>query len=221
MISRATASRLCTRPELDLVDASYPANAKLLSPGRLRQKVGRARKLRDKYRDLARRQRSESRGKSEPRRSRPAAGHDNTTRKAELFAEVLDRFEAQLERSSGQSATIGSGAKSDATKAGAKQKPGAKKTGAKKTGAKKTGAKKTGAKKTGAKKTGAKKTGATEIGRSPAGGQARPAAPGRPGAAAMKGARQRPDAKQQARGRTERAHNRAAGRRSQKRRDAR
>jgi hypothetical protein len=216
MISRATASRLCTRPELDLVDASYPANAKLLSPGRLRQKVGRARKLRDKYRDLARRQRSESRGKSEPRRSRPAAGHDNTTRKAELFAEVLDRFEAQLERSSGQSATIGSGAKSDATKAGAKQKPGAKKTGAKKTGAKKTGAKKTGA-----KKTGAKKTGATEIGRSPAGGQARPAAPGRPGAAAMKGARQRPDAKQQARGRTERAHNRAAGRRSQKRRDAR
>jgi hypothetical protein len=216
MISRATASRLCTRPELDLVEASYPANAKLLSPARLRQKVGRARKLRDKYRDLARRQRSESRGKSAPRRSRPAAGHENTTRKAQLFTEVLDRFEAQLERSSGQAATNGSGAK----KTGAKT-TAAKKTGARKAGAKKTGAKKTGAKKTGAKKTGANKTGATEVGRSPAGGQAQPAAPGRPGAAAMKGARQRPDAKQQARGRTERAHNRAAGRRSQKRRDAR
>jgi hypothetical protein len=201
MISRATASRLCTRPELDLVEASYPANAKLLSPARLRQKVGRARKLRDKYRDLARRQRSESRGKSAPRRSRPAAGHENTNRKAQLFTEVLERFEAQLERSGGHAEPTGSAPK--------------------KSGANKSGVKKSGAKKSGAKKSGAKKSGAAEIGRSPAGGQARPAAPGRPGAAAMKGARQRPDAKQQARGRTERAHNRAAGGRSQKRRDAR
>jgi hypothetical protein len=208
-ISRATAERLCTRPELELVEASYPASLKQLTPARLRQKAARARKLRDKYRDLSRRQRLESRGKASPRRSRPARGHDGTDRKADLFAEVLDRFQTQL-------------ASSGATTAGAK-KTGAKKTGAKKTGAKKTGAKKTGAKKTGAKKTGAKKTGAKKTGAKKTGAKkaAVGSAMGRPGAAALKGARQRPDAKQAARGRTRRAHDRAAGGRSQKRRDAR
>jgi hypothetical protein len=56
-ISRSSAERLCSGPELELVEASYPANAKQLSPARLQQKIQRARRLRDKYRDLAKQQR--------------------------------------------------------------------------------------------------------------------------------------------------------------------
>jgi hypothetical protein len=236
-IPRNTAQRLCTAAEFELVEASYPASAKQLSPARLRQKVQRARKLRDKYRDLAKRQRLEMRGKREASSRRPAQGHENTDRKAELFQEVLDRFETQLSRTGDGDGPAGAGRagakKAGAEKAGAKKagakKAGAKKAGAKKAGAKKAGAKKAGAKKAGAKKAGAKKAGARKAGAGeasaedagPAAGGARPAAPGRPGAAALKGARQRPDSAQAAQAKVSRAHNRASNRRSQTTRDTR
>jgi hypothetical protein len=210
-ISRSSAERLCSGPELELVEASYPANAKQLSPARLQQKIQRARRLRDKYRDLAKQQRGEARGKRQARSTRASRGNENTVRKAQLFAEVLDRL--QKVRPAG-GAAVNSGAKKAATKAGAK-KAGAKKAGAKKAGAKKAGAKKAGAKKAGAKKAGAKKAGAN------AGGAAQPAGPGRPGAAAMKGARQRPTGPADTRQKSARAHNRASNQRSQRRRDGR
>ncbi|HSJ07832.1 MAG TPA: hypothetical protein VK936_14095 [Longimicrobiales bacterium] len=207
-ISRTTARRLCTKPEFELVEASFAPHVKTLSPARLRQKVARTRKLRDKYRDLARRQRLEARGKRSPQRARPAQGHENTDRKATLFREVLDRFEAQLGRAEAGPATTA----------------GARKAGAKKTGARKAGAKKTGATKAGAKKAGAKKAGARKAG--PAAGKARAAKPAKAGTSAMKGARRKPergpqDADQRARGRTARAHARSANTRSQHRRDSR
>jgi hypothetical protein len=215
-ISRSSAERLCSGPELELVEASYPANAKQLSPARLQQKIQRARRLRDKYRDLAKQQRGEARGKRQARSTRASRGNENTVRKAQLFAEVLDRL--QKVRPAG-GAAVNSGAKKAATKAGAK-KAGAKKAGAKKAGAKKAGAKKAGAKKAGAKKAGAKKAGAKKAG-GPAGGAAQPAGPGRPGAAAMKGARQRPTGPADTRQKSARAHNRASNQRSQRRRDGR
>jgi hypothetical protein len=124
-ISRPTAQRLCTKPEFELVEASFPARAKQLTPARLRQKVVRARKLRDKYRDLAKRQRLEARGKRAPQRSRPAQGNENTDRKAQLFQETLDRFETQLQRTDGVVPDRG------ASEAGMKQ-AGARKAGARK-----------------------------------------------------------------------------------------
>jgi hypothetical protein len=250
-ISRTSAERLCSGPELELVEASYPASVKQLTPGRLRQKVQRARRLRDKYRDLSRRQRLETRGKRDARASRPSQGHANTDRKAELFQEVLDRFETQLGRAepgaaAGRPAADAAGKKTGAKKAGAGKaggkkaggkKAGGKKTGAKKAGAEKAGTEKAGAEKAGGKKAGAKKAGTgkagankagakqagggTTVGRSPAEGRAQPAPPGRPGAAAMKGARQRLDASQQAQGKVARAHTRASNRRSQTQRDTR
>jgi hypothetical protein len=225
-ISRSSAERLCSGPELELVEASYPANAKQLSPARLQQKIQRARRLRDKYRDLAKQQRGEARGKRQARSTRASRGNENTVRNAQLFAEVLDRL--QKVRPAG-GAAVNSGAKKAATKAGAKKagakKAGAKKAGAKKAGAKKAGAKKAGAKKAGAKKAGAKKAGAKKAGAKkaggPAGGAAQPAGPGRPGAAAMKGARQRPTGPADTRQKSARAHNRASNQRSQRRRDGR
>ena len=201
-ISPSSAERLCTGPELELVKASAASNARKLSPARLRQKIERARKLRDKYRSLARQQRGEARGKRQARSSRPAKGNENTQRKAQLFDETLERFlkaRAAVEKS--------------AAAAGAK-KTGAKKAGAKKTGAKKTGAKKTGAKKTAAKKTAAKKTAAKKT-------AAKKAAPKQSGAAALKGARRAPGGPTSNRAKSARSHNRASNQRSQKRRDSR
>jgi hypothetical protein len=243
-ISRSIAARLCTKPELELVEASFPPDVKQLTPGRLRQKVERTRRIRDKYRDLSKRQRGESRGKAEPRRSRPAQGSANTERKATLFDETLNRFEKQLARAGGDLSPTaaehstgrsrGERAAAGARKTGAR-KTGAKQTGAKQTGAKQTAMKKTGAKqtamkqtgakqpgmKTGAKQAGAKKDAKTQVGRAPAAGEAKAAPPGKSGPSARKGARQRPDSAQQAQPKAAGAHGRAAGQRSQRRRDDR
>jgi hypothetical protein len=242
-ISRVTAMRLCTKPEFELVQASFPASLKHLTPGRLRQKVDRSRKLRDKYRDLARRQRLEARGKRAPQRSRPAQGHENTVRKAELFQEVLDRFEARLSSMHGAPAGAApSGRRAGAKKTGDTAAPTRQVSGGgpeKPSGGTKRAA---AEKKAGAKKAGAKKAGATKAS-SPAGAAGtgpgerasdasapqlqRRGGPARTGAAAPRGARSQrlesgsKDAKQQARGKMATGHSRAAGRRTQKGRDSR
>jgi hypothetical protein len=52
--------------------------------------------LQDKYRDLARQQRGEARGKRRVKGTRPAAGNVNTVNKQMMFAEALERFQGQL-----------------------------------------------------------------------------------------------------------------------------
>jgi hypothetical protein len=209
-ISRSIAARLCTKPEFELVEASFPPAVKQLTSGRLRQKVERTRRIRDKYRDLSKRQRLESRGKAESSRGRPAQGNGNTERKATLFDETLNRFEKQLARSGGDL--------SPATIDQSTSRTRGERTA---TGEKKTGEKKTGAKKAGATKTGAKKDAKMQVGRAPAAGEAKAARPGKTGPSARKGARQRPDSAQQAQPKTAGAHSRAVGQRSQRRRDDR
>lgn len=82
-IRTATARTLCTKPEFALYQASLARNVKAVTPGRLKQKVARSRSLRDKYRSLARTQAREGRG------------NERTLQKAQLFQEVLDRFQAE------------------------------------------------------------------------------------------------------------------------------
>jgi hypothetical protein len=230
-ITRSAAQRLCTQPEFELFEASMPANARQLTPGRLRQKVERARRLRDKYRDLAKRQRLEARGKRTPQRARPAAGNENTVRKAELFDEVLQRFQRQLERATATApAAAGPAARKPAAKKSTAKEPAAKKSTAKepagkKSAGKKSAGKESAGKKSAGKKLAAKKSVATRSAAGPAAGGARTAEPAQAGATAARGARSRPggpgvqDAKQQARGKTAHAHGRAANRRGQQRRD--
>jgi hypothetical protein len=231
-ISRSTAARLCTKPELELVEASFPPDVRQLTPGRLRQKVERTRRIRDKYRDLSKRQRLESRGKTDARRSRPAQGNANTERKATLFDETLGRFEKQLARSGGDRSADALDSPSAAKKPGGRaaaaeadtvsvDAAGTKKASARQAGAKKPGVTKAGANKAGANKAGAKQIATREVGRAPAAGEAQAARPGKTGAAAPKGARQRPDSAQQAQPRAAGAHNRASGQRSQRKRDSR
>jgi hypothetical protein len=196
MIRRDTARRLCTAREYELVEASFPENIRQLTPSALRQKVDRARKLRDKNRDLLKRQRLEVRGKRAPRRVRPAQGTANTEKKADIFDEVMQRFQDALKQPAKKTAAKKTAAKKTSAKKTSAKKTTAKKTTAKKTTAKKTTAKKTTAKKTTAKKTTAKKTSQTNP-------------------------RQRSDAGTKALGRTLRARGRAATQRGQNRRDNR
>jgi hypothetical protein len=96
------ARKLCTEAEFALVSAARAANLRSMTPRLVRLKVGRARGLRDKFRDLADRQAREAKGTVAPRGRRPARRNAPTVEKAELFAEVLRRFEtrvAQLEAS--------------------------------------------------------------------------------------------------------------------------
>jgi hypothetical protein len=96
------ARALCTKAEFELVAASGGKGFKGLGEARLKSKIGRARALRDKYRDLHRRQRLAARQPG----AKPARADANarTAGKAELFEQVLARYverHAQLRTASG------------------------------------------------------------------------------------------------------------------------
>jgi hypothetical protein len=92
-ISAAQAKSLCTASELTLVKASSRKDIGKLSAAQLRQKIARARNLRDKWRDQAKTQRRAAQAAT---RSRQSSANARSGEKAELFAEVLARFEKQL-----------------------------------------------------------------------------------------------------------------------------
>jgi hypothetical protein len=93
--TKTAARKLATQAEWALLEVSFPPLLKDITPGRLKQKITRARKLQDKYRDLARQQRGEARGKRQAKSTRAAAGNANTVIKQEIFTEARERFEAQ------------------------------------------------------------------------------------------------------------------------------
>lgn len=95
-VTRARAQQLLTKAEFDFAAQSWSPAVNAHSPARLRQKISRARRLRDKYRDEARRQAGEAKGRRDPRGTRPARGNRNTELKAAIFDESLARFEARL-----------------------------------------------------------------------------------------------------------------------------
>lgn len=136
-INASKARSLCTASEYNLFKWSSAKMSKTLAPSQLRQKIDRARKLRDKYRDLAKQQRGEARGKRNPTGTRAAKGNERTVEKAQLFAEVLERLQSALTSAESKQSTT-------------------KKTAGKKTAKKKTAVRKTTRKKT-SKKPAAKK----------------------------------------------------------------
>jgi hypothetical protein len=101
-ITTREAKQLSTAGEWTLVQASQADRIRELSPARLKAKIGRARTIRNKYRDLAKRQHR----KAQPRRSGGPyeALNARTARKAELFEQVLGRFEKERERQAAKTA---------------------------------------------------------------------------------------------------------------------
>ena len=89
---RQVARQLSSRSELDLISASYADSIGRLSKRALKSNIARARRLRDKQRDLYRRQRLASRARTGTKHGSGA----RTAQKAGLFDEALSRFTQRL-----------------------------------------------------------------------------------------------------------------------------
>lgn len=92
------AKSICTTAEWQLLYQSTEKRIEVLSESRLRSKIARARKLRNKYRDLAHAQKRQTRGKGRTRGKRKVINNANTVRKQELFAAALKRLENRLQQ---------------------------------------------------------------------------------------------------------------------------
>src|SRR5262245_51180412 len=94
MIQRMEARRLSSSKEWSLISSSLPPALRALSVARLKSKIGRADKLRQKYWDLYRRQKHWSKSRLVGR----AYGGSNvqTLRKKRMFDEALGRLRSQL-----------------------------------------------------------------------------------------------------------------------------
>ncbi len=109
-VKTADVRSLLTKSELVLFEASSPKSLATLSAARLKQKIALARKLRDKWADQSRQQRRE---KQSAQQARSTSANARSEEKADLFSQVLARFEKQLEK------TEASGAAGDQPKRGA------------------------------------------------------------------------------------------------------
>jgi len=94
--TRTSAKALLTGAELELYDMGRREAIAQLDRRTLVAKVKRTRNLRDKYRDLFRRQRLEARDRTGSKRGTSGVANVRTRQKAELFGELLARFEAKL-----------------------------------------------------------------------------------------------------------------------------
>lgn len=126
-VNLRSARALCTAAEYGLVVASGGDGLRALSEARLKLKIVRARTLRDKYRDLLRRQRLAARRSPNAKAGRGDAGA-RTESKAALFEQILARFVARLEKLQDAAARP---AKQPAAKRPAAKRPAAKKAASK------------------------------------------------------------------------------------------
>jgi hypothetical protein len=113
-LSQDAVRRLTTKDEAEFLEGLAPGRIEQVTPARLQQKLSRARRLRDKYRDLARRQGGEMRGKASPRSTRPARSNANTLRKVQLFEWAIDQISARVQ--AGEDAGDQAGQEREATR---------------------------------------------------------------------------------------------------------
>jgi histone H1/5 len=96
MITSSEAKQLCAKGEYELFAISRPRTIKILTVKDLKSRIQRSRKARDKYAKLTGEQQRQARGKQAPKGTRPSQGSQRTSRKQQLFAETLARYEARL-----------------------------------------------------------------------------------------------------------------------------
>lgn len=96
--NRNHARTLCTAAEYELFAASLADGIRSLTPARLKSKLERARKLRDKYRDLLKRQRLANRVRTGTKKGARPDSNARTAEKAKLFGEVVDRLDARAKQ---------------------------------------------------------------------------------------------------------------------------
>lgn len=91
------ARALCSADELALFDDSRAEPIRRLDAGQLRRRIERTRALRDKYRDLYQRQRRQTRSRTGSKGGVSGRANERTQKKATLFDQVLERFQARLQ----------------------------------------------------------------------------------------------------------------------------
>jgi hypothetical protein len=94
MIQLTEARRLSSSRDLSLIASSLPPALQTYSAARLKSKISRARKLRDKYRDLFRRQKIKA--KSRMTGTPYERLNSRTLRKRQMFGEAITRLRRQL-----------------------------------------------------------------------------------------------------------------------------
>jgi hypothetical protein len=97
-LSKAAEKRMLTADEFETVSCTHYPEIRELTRKDLSDLVGRLRDHRDKARDIARQQRREMRGKSEPRGARPASDNAGTAMKGQIFASAVKRLNRQSAR---------------------------------------------------------------------------------------------------------------------------
>src|SRR5262245_32621104 len=103
MIQLTEARRLSSSRELSLISSSLPPALQAHSAARLKSKISRARKLREKYQDLYRRQKLES--KSRMTGTPYERLNVRTLRKRQMFGEAITRLRQQLAKVSSPAQT--------------------------------------------------------------------------------------------------------------------
>jgi len=96
--NRRTVRSLLSAKEMELFEESLTDSIGDLDRTTLRNRITRSRKLRDKYRDLYQRQSLDTRDRTGSKRGRSGAANQRSQQKQEIFAEVLIRFERQLDK---------------------------------------------------------------------------------------------------------------------------
>ena len=155
--NRNHAKTLCNKTEYQFFESSLRGNIDKLPRKSVQDGIKRARTLRDKYRDLHKRQRLATRDRTGTKKGVKPATNERTEQKAKLFAEVLERFEVQLKALKEAEKAAAANTKKTAAKKKAAKKKAAKTKIAKKKVAKKKVAKKKVSKKVAKKKAAGKK----------------------------------------------------------------
>lgn len=106
-INFAKARTLCSASELELVEGARPKRLTQWSEKQLRDRVTRARRLRDKGRDVATRQRRQT---QQTQGARTTSANARSRQKSELFQQVLSAYESRLAAVGGSGASAGKGA---------------------------------------------------------------------------------------------------------------
>jgi hypothetical protein len=117
--TRTSAKKLLNASELALFDAGRRDEIGSLDERTLKSKIERTRRLRDKYRDLARRQHLATRSRTGTKRGPRGDANFRTAEKDVLFTELLGRFEARLAQRQGTAKRAKPIAKSSAGKSSA------------------------------------------------------------------------------------------------------
>ncbi len=94
--NRIAAKKLLNASELELFDAGRRDEIGALGTTQLHAKIERTRRLRDKHRDLYRRQRVSTRARTGTKTGARGDANLRTRQKEELFGELLARFEKRL-----------------------------------------------------------------------------------------------------------------------------